>query len=296
MDTIQLVLNGLSVGSILALAAVGLTLTYGILRLSNFAHGDYMTLGAYVTWLCNSLGLNIWLSMIVGAFGTIGGMLVAEKLLWQPMRDKRATSTTLIIISIGLALFIRSLVLFIWGSGNQQYDLPVARAINLTELLGLPASLGEVRIAFYRVVVMVMTLLVILGLHFILQNSKIGKAMRAVADNLELARVSGVDVERVVLWTWVITGALTAIAGSMYGLITTVRPNMGWFLILPMFASVILGGIGNPYGAIAGAFVIGIAQEVSVSFLGPDYKLGVALLIMVALLFVRPQGLFKGTM
>jgi neutral amino acid transport system permease protein len=296
MDTIQLVLNGLSVGSILALAAVGLTLTYGILRLSNFAHGDYMTLGAYVTWLCNSLGLNIWLSMIVGAFGTIGGMLVAEKLLWQPMRDKRATSTTLIIISIGLALFIRSLVLFIWGSGNQQYDLPVARAINLTELLGLPDAFGEVRIAFYRVVVMVMTLLVILGLHFILQNSKIGKAMRAVADNLELARVSGVDVERVVLWTWVITGALTAIAGSMYGLITTVRPNMGWFLILPMFASVILGGIGNPYGAIAGAFVIGIAQEVSVSFLGPDYKLGVALLIMVALLFVRPQGLFKGTM
>ncbi|AFY38014.1 neutral amino acid ABC transporter membrane protein [[Leptolyngbya] sp. PCC 7376] len=296
MDIIQLVLNGLSVGSILALAAVGLTLTYGILRLSNFAHGDYMTLGAYVTWLCNSFGLNIWLSMVVGAFGTIGGMLIAEKLLWQPMRDKRATSTTLIIISIGLALFIRSGVLFIWGSGNQQYDLPVVKAINLTEMFGLPEAFGDIRIAYYRVVVMVMTLLVILGLHFVLQNSKIGKAMRAVADNIDLARVSGVDVERVVLWTWVITGSLTAIAGSMYGLITTVRPNMGWFLILPMFASVILGGIGNPYGAIAGAFVIGVAQEVSVAFLGPDYKLGVALLIMVALLFIRPQGLFKGTM
>lgn len=296
MDTIQLVLNGLSVGSILALAAVGLTLTYGILRLSNFAHGDYMTLGAYITWLSNSLGLNIWLSMIVGAFGTIGGMLVAEKLLWQPMRDKRATPTTLIIISIGLALFIRSTVLFIWGSGNQQYDLPVAKALNLTEMFGLPDSFPDIRIAYYRVVVMVMTVLVILGLHFILQNSKVGKAMRAVADNLDLARVSGVDVERVVLWTWVITGSLTALAGSMYGLITTLRPNMGWFLILPMFASVILGGIGNPYGAIAGAFVIGIAQEVSVSVLGPDYKLGVALLIMVVLLLVRPQGLFKGTM
>ena len=296
MDIIQLVLNGLSVGSILALAAVGLTLTYGILRLSNFAHGDYMTLGAYVTWLSNSLGLNIWLSMVVGAFGTIGGMLIAEKLLWQPMRDKRATSTTLIIISIGLALFIRSGVLFIWGSGNQKYDLPVVKALNLSEMFGLPESFGDIRIAYYRVVVMVMTLLVILGLHFVLQNSKIGKAMRAVADNIDLARVSGVDVERVVLWTWVITGSLTAIAGSMYGLITTVRPNMGWFLILPMFASVILGGIGNPYGAIAGAFVIGVAQEVSVAFLGPDYKLGVALLIMVALLFLRPQGLFKGTM
>ncbi|ANV84969.1 branched-chain amino acid ABC transporter permease [Picosynechococcus sp. PCC 7003] len=296
MDTLQLVLNGLSVGSILALAAVGLTLTYGILRLSNFAHGDYMTLGAYITWLSNSLGLNIWLSMVVGAFGTIGGMLVAEKLLWQPMRDKRATPTTLIIISIGLALFIRSAVLFIWGSGNQQYDLPVVRAINLTDLVGLPETVPDLRIAYYRVVVMVLTVLVILGLHFILQNSKIGKAMRAVADNIDLARVSGIDVERVVLWTWIITGTLTAIAGSMYGLITTVRPNMGWFLILPMFASVILGGIGNPYGAIAGAFVIGIAQELSVSWLGPDYKLGVALFIMVVLLLVRPQGLFKGTM
>ncbi|OKH15913.1 branched-chain amino acid ABC transporter permease [[Limnothrix rosea] IAM M-220] len=296
MDIIQLVLNGLSIGSILALAAVGLTLTYGILRLSNFAHGDYMTLGAYVTWLTNSFGVNIWLSMVVGAFGTIGGMLMAEKILWQPMRDRRATSTTLIIISIGLALFIRSGVLFIWGSSNQQYDLPVVRAINLTEMFGLPETVPDIRIAYYRVVVMVMTLLVILGLHFVLQNSKIGKAMRAVADNIDLARVSGVDVERVVLWTWIITGTLTAIAGSMYGLITTVRPNMGWFLILPMFASVILGGIGNPYGAIAGAFVIGIAQEVSVAFLGPDYKLGVALLIMVALLFIRPQGLFKGTM
>ncbi len=248
MDTLQLVLNGLSVGSILALAAVGLTLTYGILRLSNFAHGDYMTLGAYITWLSNSLGLNIWLSMVVGAFGTIGGMLVAEKLLWQPMRDKRATPTTLIIISIGLALFIRSAVLFIWGSGNQQYDLPVVRAINLTELVGLPETVPDLRIAYYRVVVMVLTVLVILGLHFILQNSKVGKAMRAVADNIDLARVSGIDVERVVLWTWIITGTLTAIAGSMYGLITTVRPNMGWFLILPMFASVILGALAIPMG------------------------------------------------
>lgn len=295
MDIIQLFFNGLSVGSILALAAVGLTLTYGILRLSNFAHGDYMTLGAYFTWLSNSLGLNIWLSMVVGAFGTIIGMLIAEKLLWSPMRDRRASPTTLIIISIGLALFLRNGILFIWGSGNQKYDLPVAKALNITEMLGLPDSFPDLRIAYYRVIVMAMTLLLILGLHFLLQNSKIGKAMRAVADNIDLARVSGINVEQVVLWTWVITGTLTALAGSMYGLITTVRPNMGWFLILPMFASVILGGIGNPYGAIAGAFVIGVAQEVSVEFLGPDYKLGVALLIMVILLLVRPQGLFRGT-
>ena len=281
----QLIFNGLAVGSVLALAAIGLTLTYGILRLSNFAHGDFMTLGAYFTWLVNTQGLNIWLSMILGSIGTIGAMLISEFLLWKPMRDRRASSTTLIIISIGLALFLRSAILLIWGSSNQSYDLPVVRALEF----------GDLRIAYYRVIVIVLALLAIAAVYFLLQNSKVGKAMRAVADNIDLARVSGINVERVVLWTWIITGTLTAFAGGMYGLITAVRPNMGWFLILPMFASVILGGIGNPYGAIAGALTIGLAQELSVPFLGSQYKLGVALLIMVLILFIRPQGLFRGT-
>lgn len=282
---LQLVVNGLAVGSVLALAAIGLSLTYGILRLSNFAHGDYMTLGAYLTWLANTQGLNIWLSMILGAVGTTLSMLLAEFLLWKPMRDRRVSSTTLIIISIGLALFLRNLILLIWGSSNQSYDLPVVQALQF----------GDLRIAYYRIVVIGLTLLAIAGIYFLLQNSKIGKAMRAVADNIDLARVSGINVEQVVLWTWIITGTLTALAGGMYGLITAVRPNMGWFLIIPMFASVILGGIGNPYGAIAGALVIGLAQELSVPLLGSEYKLGVALLIMVLILFIRPQGLFKGT-
>ena len=281
----QLLFNGLAIGSILALAAIGLTLTYGILRLSNFAHGDFMTLGAYFTWLANINGVNIWLAMILGAVGTIVIMLIAEFLLWKPMRDRRASDTTLIIISIGLALFLRSGILLIWGSSNQSYDLPVVKALEF----------GDLRIAYYRLIVIILAIAAILALHFLLQNSKVGKAMRAVADNIDLARVSGINVERVVLWTWIITGVLTAVAGGMYGLITTVRPNMGWFLILPMFASVILGGIGNPYGAIAGALTIGIAQELSVPFLGSQYKLGVALLIMVVILLIRPQGLFRGT-
>ncbi len=282
---VQLLFNGIAIGSILALAAIGLTLTYGILRLSNFAHGDFMTLGAYFTWFANMNGINIWLAMILGAVGTIVMMLIAEFLLWKPMRDRRASDTTLIIISIGLALFLRSGILLIWGSSNQSYDLPVVKALEF----------GDLRIAYYRVVVIVLAIAAMIALHFLLQNSKIGKAMRAVADNIDLARVSGINVELVVLWTWIITGVLTAVAGGMYGLITTVRPNMGWFLILPMFASVILGGIGNPYGAIAGALTIGIAQELSVPFLGSQYKLGVALFIMVVILLIRPQGLFRGT-
>lgn len=284
-ELIQLFMNGIAVGSIIALAAVGLTLTYGILRLSNFAHGDFMTLGAYFSLLMNAIGLPIWLAIALGAALTIAVALLCEKLLWSPMRDRRATSTTLIIISIGLALFLRNGIILIWGGANQSYELPVISAISF---LGL-------RIPFYRLVVVGLALLAIVSLHLLLQNTKIGKAMRAVADNTDLARVSGINVDRVVIWTWVIAAGLTALGGGMYGIITAVRPNMGWFLILPMFASVILGGIGNPYGAIAGAFVIGIAQEVSSYWLPSEYKLGIALMIMIAVLLVRPQGIFRGT-
>ncbi len=281
----QLFVNGMAVGSIIALAAVGLTLTYGILRLSNFAHGDFMTLGAYLTLLANTSGINIWFSMVLGAIGTVAAMLLSEKLIWSKMRLKRASSTTLIIISIGLALFIRNGIILIWGGSNRDYDLPVNPA---REILGL-------RVPQNQLLVMFLAALAILVLHYLLQNTKIGKAMRAVADNIDLARVSGINVDSVVIWTWVIAGSLTALGGSMYGLITAVRPNMGWFLILPMFASVILGGIGNPYGAIAAALVIGITQEVSTPWLGSQYKQGVGLFIMILVLLIRPKGLFKGT-
>ncbi len=282
----QLFVNGIAVGSIIALAAVGLTLTYGILRLSNFAHGDFMTLGAYLTLLANStIGINIWLSMLLGAAGTVAAMLLSEKLMWSKMRAVRATSTTSIIISIGLALFIRNGIILIWGGGNRDYNLPIDPA---REILGL-------KIPQNQLLVMFMAVLAILVLHYLLQNTKIGKAMRAVADNIDLARVSGINVDSVVIWTWVIAGTLTALGGSMYGLITAVRPNMGWFLILPMFASVILGGIGNPYGAIAAALVIGITQEISTPLLGSQYKQGVGLSIMILVLLIRPKGLFKST-
>jgi neutral amino acid transport system permease protein len=130
----------------------------------------------------------------------------------------------------------------------------------------------------------------------VLQNTKIGKAMRAVADDIDLARVTGINVDRVVMWTWILAGGLTALSGSMFGLVEAVQPNMGWFLILPLFASVILGGIGNPYGAIVGAFIIGIAQELCTLAIPVEYKTGVALLIMMVVLLFRPQGLFRGTM
>lgn len=283
----QLVVNGISIGSIIALAAVGLTLTYGILRLSNFAHGDYMTLGAYLTLFVRNLtGFNVWVSLVLGVVLTIAVILLIERLVWAPMRQQRASATTLIIISIGLALFLRNLILLIWGGENQTYGLPVAEALTIAGL----------RIPYNNLLVLVLAVGAIAALHYLLQNTRIGKAMRAVADDIDLARVTGIDVEQVILWTWVIAGGLTALSGGMLGLVQAVRPNMGWFLILPLFASVILGGIGNPYGAIAGAFVIGIAQEVSTYFLRTEYKLAVALVMMVLVLFFRPQGIFRGTL
>jgi neutral amino acid transport system permease protein len=285
----QLIVNGIALGSIIALGAVGLTLTYGILRLSNFAHGDLMTLGAFVAWMLNMSPVpilhNIWVSMLIGIIATVVLALLAEVVLWKRMRRVRATATTLVIISIGLALFLRNVILLIWGSEAKHYNLPVSEAIDLF----------GIKFKFYNLVVLGLAIVAIAGLHFILQNTKIGKAMRAVADDIDLARVTGINVEQVVLWTWIIAASLTGLGGQMYGLVTSVRPDMGWFLIMPMFAAVTLGGIGNPYGAIVGAFIIGIAQEVSVPIVGSQYKLAIALILMVLTLLFRPQGLFKGT-
>jgi neutral amino acid transport system permease protein len=302
MDQIpQLLVNGISLGSIIALAAVGLTLTFGILRLSNFAHGDYMTLGAYLTFVFDTLLYRAFqvqpsnivatlaivaLAIVLSTIVMIGYALLCEQLLWKRMRAKRADSTTLVILSIGLALFMRNAVLLVWGAGLQRYQVPVFDAWNL---------LG-VKIRVFDILVTVMAIAAIAAMHYLLQNTKIGKAMRAVADDIDLARVTGINVDRVVMWTWILAGGLTALSGSMFGLVEAVQPNMGWFLILPLFASVILGGIGNPYGAIVGAFIIGIAQELCTLVIPVEYKTGVALLIMMSVLLVRPQGLFRGTM
>ncbi|MCS7293574.1 MAG: branched-chain amino acid ABC transporter permease [Gloeomargarita sp. SKYBB_i_bin120] len=285
IELAQLLINGLALGGILALGSVGLTLTYGILRLSNFAHGDFLTLGAYLTLMANDWGLPLPVAMLVGCGLTVGAFLLTEAILWGPVRRRRTSPTTMMIMSIGLALFIRNGIILIWGSQNQNYRLPVFGAM----------ALGPVQVTTNRIVVLGMALAAVGLLHLLLQKTTIGRQMRAVADNPELAQVAGIDVQRVILWTWVVAGGLTALGGAMYGLITAVRPNMGWFLLLPMFATVILGGIGNPYGAMVAAVIVGVAQEMSTYWLPSEYKLGVALVVMMLVLLVRPQGLFRGT-
>jgi neutral amino acid transport system permease protein len=153
--------------------------------------------------------------------------------------------------------------------------------------------LGGAVITPTRLVAIGLAILAIGGVYYLLQNTKVGWAMRAVADNPELARVSGIPVDRVITWTWILAGGLTALGGSIYALITTLHPNMGWFLVVPLFASVILGGIGNPYGAILGATIIGISQELGTLYINTQYKLAIGLIMMILVLLFKPQGLFK---
>lgn len=277
----QYLVNGIIIGSILSLGAVGLTTIYRILGFPNFAHGDFLTFGAYMALMINLAGLPLIVS-IVGSIG-LGIVLVflLEKSLWKPLRDKGAGNVTMLIASIGLALFLRNLVLFIFGGSPQNYALPVAKGI---EFLGIIFTKNDLMVVTTSVILMFLV-------YFLLTRTKIGKAMRALADNKNLAKVSGINVNRVILWTWIIGMILAVIAGTFYGLVTVVRPNMGWFLLLPLFAAVILGGIGNPYGAMLGGMVVGVSQEFSVLFIPSEYKTAVSFALIIILLLWKPTGL-----
>ncbi|MEA3294459.1 MAG: branched-chain amino acid ABC transporter permease [Euryarchaeota archaeon] len=282
----QLVVNGIVVGSIIAIGAIGLTMVYGILNFANFSHADFMALGAYIAFLLNvTLGLNIILSFFIAIVitGAIGVLL--DFLVWKPMRKKKADLVSLIIISIGIALIIRNGLIFFWGGGSRHYDLPVLKGM---EMFGVIVTYNQI-IAFGTALVFMLIV------HYLLKYTRTGKAMRALSDDIDLARISGINVDKVIQWMWFVGISLAGAAGVLYALETAIRPNMGWFLLLPMFAAVILGGIGNPYGAIVGGMIIGLSQEISTLFLPSEYKLGVSLAIMIVVLLYKPEGIFKGT-
>ncbi len=283
---LQLIVNGIVLGSIIALAAIGLTMVYGVLNFANFSHADFMALGAYIAFVLNAvLGINLIISFFIAIAisGAIGVLL--DFLVWKPMRKKNADLVSLIIISIGLALIVRNSIIFIWGGSTRNFDLPVRKGI---EMLGITVTHNQLIGMGTAILFMVMV-------HYFLKHTKMGKAMRAISDDINLARVSGIDADKVIMWMWFVGIGLAGAAGILYGLETTIRPNMGWFLILPMFAAVILGGIGNPYGAMVGGMVIGLSQELSLLILPSEYKMGVSLAIMILVLLFKPEGLFKGT-
>jgi branched-chain amino acid transport system permease protein/neutral amino acid transport system permease protein len=279
-EILQLLIYGIVLGSIITLGAVGLSLIYGIVRFANFAHGDMMTAGAYFAFF---FVVTLGLPMFIGfPLAVAGGALLAVALDRVLFRRLRRTSPVILLISsFGAALMLRAAIQLVWGPSVQVYEAGIELPIRF---LGLGIKPDQLHILGGSVVIVV-------ALHLFLQRSRTGKAMRAMSDNAALARVSGIDTERVILWTWVIGAALTAAAGVFLAIDTQLHPVMGWRLLLPVFAAAILGGIGKPYGAIAGGMAIGIAQEMSTLVISPDYKPAIAFAIMVVMLILRPAGL-----
>ena len=281
---------GLTLGSIYALGAVGISMIFGILRFAHFAHGDLMTVGAYAAlttvWV---LGIPALAAIPAAIVVTCIVALLADRLFYRPLRDLPTIYT--VIASFGVALILRSIVQTVWGTDSEVYMTGFQKPMILFDTF---------RLATRHVQIIIATAALTVALHLFLTRTRMGKSMRAVADDPSLASVAGLDTERVIRWTWIIGAGLAATAGVFVGLDTDVHTNLGWNLLLPMFAAALLGGIGKPLGAIAGGLIIGIAEEIctfpvfGVSLIAPSYKTAVAFCIMVLILIFRPQGLFKG--
>ena len=251
-DVAQASLNGLTLGVIYALGAVGLTLVYGILRLVNFAHGDFLTFGAYMAYLVNvTWGMPLAAGIIFAMATTALLGLFFERTMWRPMRARGAGFLQLILMSIGLAFVIRSAIQWFWGSEIRTLDVNVTDSVSF---LGL-------RIGQTELMVVVVGLVVLIAVGLIVRFSLLGKQMRALSDDLDLAETAGIDTRRVILYTWLFAGALAGLAGVLSGALTNLRPELGFELLLPIFAAVILGGIGNPFGALTAGLVLGVVIE-----------------------------------
>lgn len=301
---VELFVYGIVLGSIISLGAIGLTLIYGILRFANFAHGDLMTAGAYVALFLVTGPLS-WLGIPDHTFGAlsfgwrmllalpfsmvaVGGLgLLFDRIVFRKLRLKGSGVVILAMASLGASFIIRMLVLILWGADYRFY-----RPGLLRPALELPLG---VKIRPDQILILLMVSFLVSVLHLFLKKTKMGKAMRATADNMDLARISGIDTERVIIWTWIIGGALAAAGGILYGIDVQLHAGMGWNFLLPLFAAAILGTIGNMYGALVGGLVIGVAQQVSTAFLLPTYKPAVAFMIMILILIIRPQGIFGGS-
>ncbi|WP_420863560.1 branched-chain amino acid ABC transporter permease [Algirhabdus cladophorae] len=316
---------GLAYGAQLALGALGVTLIYGILRFSNFAHGDTMAFGAMctilVTWLFQSWGISIGpfptalLALPFGIAATILLLLGTDKLVYQFYRTQKAAPVILVIVSMGVMFIMNGLVRFVIGPGDQRFadgERFIISARDFKAMTGLREGLA---IKTTQGITVITAVIVVALLFYFLNRTRTGKSMRAFSDNEDLALLSGINPDRVVMVTWVIVACLATIAGVLYGLDKSFKPFTYFQLLLPIFASAIVGGLGNPIGAIVGGFVIAFS-EVTITYawkkvltyvlpdnldpsglvqlLSTDYKFAVSFVILIIVLLFRPTGLFKG--
>ena len=316
---------GLAYGSQLALGALGVTLVFGILRFANFAHGDLMAFGTMVTilatWGLQSMGIGFGplptalLALPVGILVTIALSLAIDRSVFSFYRKRKSAPVVLVIASVGVMFILNGLVRFIIGPNDQRFadgERFLITAREFREMSGLSEGLA---IKLTQGLTVVLAVIVVAALFWFLQRTRTGKAMRAFSDNEDLALLSGIDPQRVVMVTWVIAAALATIAGVLYGLDKSFKPFTYFQLLLPIFAAAIVGGIGQPIGAIVGGYVIAFSEvtvtyaykkflryllpenlqpEGLVQLLSTDYKFAVSFIILVVVLLVRPTGIFKG--
>jgi branched-chain amino acid transport system permease protein/neutral amino acid transport system permease protein len=296
-----LVVNGIVFGFVIALGAIGLTLVYGILKLGNFAHGDYMALGAYVAFFIVdgvlprvgiegaglgpfSFGYPVLIALPLSAAVVALGAIALDVVIYRRLRDRGAGTAILMMASLGVAIAIRGLVQLIWTGDTQHYPRESRQVYHLPM---------DVRVPPDGIFVAVVAVILVLGIYALLNYTKMGKAMRATSDNPSLALVTGINTRHVVWSTWAIGGALAAVAGVLLAVVQAqLLPIMGWKFLIPLFAAVILGGIGNPHGALIGALVVGVSMELSTQWINPSYKPAVAFAIMIGVLLARPRGIF----
>ncbi|MGD9369326.1 MAG: branched-chain amino acid ABC transporter permease [Desulfobacteraceae bacterium] len=299
----ELLVYGIVLGSIIALGAIGLTLVYGIVRFANFAHGDLMSAGAYIALFVTtvvlpwtgipdntigpySFGWRMVVAFPAAMLAVAGLAILMDRMLFRKLRRKGSGVVILAMSSLGASFIIRMIIIILWGS-----DFLFFRPGALRPAIELPLG---IKIRPDQILILGVVFILISALHLFLKKTKMGKAMRATADNMELALVSGIHTERIIAWTWGIGGALAAAGGILYGIDVQIHPGMGWNFLIPLFAATILGSIGNMYGALIGGLIIGVTQQLSTAFLLPTYKLAVAFVIMILILLFRPKGIFGG--
>jgi len=281
---LRLLVDGIRFGLIIAMAAIGLSLIYGTTGLVNFAHGELVTFGALVAFFFNvTLG---WTMLAAAAAaivvaGVAGGGL--DRFFWRPLRNRGTGLIALLVISIGLSILLRYIFNFQFGGLTRTY-----RQYTL-QYEGL--DVGPVTILPRDLVGMLLSVAVLVGVALFLQRTRIGKGMRAVSDNRDLAESSGIDVDRVINFVWVGGAALAALGGIIHGLSAQVSWQMGFQLLLLMFAGVTLGGLGTAYGALVGSMVVGMVMEISTLYIPSEFKTVTALAILIGILIVRPQGI-----
>jgi len=288
VEVANLVINGLIEGAVIALPALALTLVMAIARFPNAATGDVMTLGAYaavgvqgaVVGAVGGQVAALGMATIVAALACALVSLIAYQ--WIFRRLGRAAMVASLLASIGLGFLIRSLITLAVGTDQRTFALPLVRAWNF----------GGVRLLPNDVVIATVALVVLALVFAWLQYGRSGRLLRAVADNPDLARLSGIRSQRLMWLLWALAGALAAIGGVLLGVKSVVMPELGWEFLLPAFAAMILGGIGSPHGAVIGALLMGVGQELSVPFVGPTYKIAVAFAVLFVVLLIRPAGLF----